>query len=449
MTPMVSIIVPVYNVENYLRRCIESVLSQEYKNFELLLMDDGSRDGSGKICDSYTYDPRVKVVHKKNSGVSDTRNQAAAMARGKYLQFLDSDDWLTKNSTRTLVEAAEEKDCDMVIADYYRVWGERVSQKGDIETDEIMAPSDFAEYMVENPADYYYGVVWNKLFKREIIEKYGLKMDPEISFCEDFLFNLQYIRCCRRICAVNVPVYYYVRRKGSLVSQNTNIPNLVKMKTSVFEYYRKFFKDVLPEEQYQKLLPQIYLFYVDAAKDDIVVPGPVPGSYRLGQERIQAKRELMETDDPVGNAYAAGKIAERLISEVARKYDLSSEEVMILYYADTFSDPGPKKDIAELTGLSRTGMMRVLLNLKLKKMMDTAEYRSEENEETEATDIAGDKGKMIRLVLMEEAYPVVKDLRRGFEIIGETMFDGFSDEEIREYRNLHERVRRNMTRILA
>ena len=127
-TPAVSIIIPVYNAENFLARCVDSVLGQEYTDFELLLIDDGSKDKSGAMCDAYAAsDSRVRVFHKENAGVSAARNQALSEARGTYIQFLDSDDWMTPDSTKLLVRAAEENDCDLVIADFYRVVGERVS----------------------------------------------------------------------------------------------------------------------------------------------------------------------------------------------------------------------------------------------------------------------------------------------------------------------------------
>ena len=132
-TPAVSIIIPVYNAENFLARCVDSVLGQEYTDFELLLIDDGSKDKSGAMCDAYAAsDSRVRVFHKENAGVSAARNQALSEARGTYIQFLDSDDWMTPDSTKLLVRAAEENDCDLVIADFYRVGRERVSRKGDI-----------------------------------------------------------------------------------------------------------------------------------------------------------------------------------------------------------------------------------------------------------------------------------------------------------------------------
>ena len=108
MTPTVSIIVPIYNAEKHLARCIDSILNQEYTDFELLLVNDGSTDSCGSICDSYAeQDSRIRVIHKENTGVSDSRNQAIDQARGTYLQFLDSDDWITPDATTLFVRAAE------------------------------------------------------------------------------------------------------------------------------------------------------------------------------------------------------------------------------------------------------------------------------------------------------------------------------------------------------
>ncbi|MBQ8851129.1 MAG: glycosyltransferase, partial [Oscillibacter sp.] len=220
MNPSVSIIVPVYNAEAALRRCIESILHQTCGDFELLLVDDGSTDSSGAICDEYAaQDTRIRVFHKENGGVSAARNLALDNAQGTYLQFLNSDDWVTPDATRLCLRTAREQNADLVISDFYRVVGDRVSVKGDIEETEVLSQSEYAEHMMANPADFYYCVLWNKLYRRDIVEAHHLRMNEEINWCEDFLFNLEYIRCARRCCALNVPLYYYVKTKGSLASQ--------------------------------------------------------------------------------------------------------------------------------------------------------------------------------------------------------------------------------------
>lgn len=145
------------------------------------------------------------------------------MAKGEYLQFIDSDDWITQDATARFVRMAQEYPCDMVIADFYRVIGERVSPKGAIEKEGLLDRDTYATQMMQKPADFYYGVLWNKFFKRSIIEKYQMKMDSSISWCEDFIFNLEYIRNIQSVYVMKVPVYYYVKTKGSLVSQGMSV----------------------------------------------------------------------------------------------------------------------------------------------------------------------------------------------------------------------------------
>ena len=151
----VSIIVPAYNAQKTIGRCIESILNQTYTDFELLVMDDGSKDETPEIIDRYAAkDARVIAVHKPNSGVSDTRNQALDRASGRYIQFLDADDWISPDATRLFVRAMEDNPtCDMVIADFYRVVGEKMSQKGDIEEEKLLTREEYADEMMRNPAE--------------------------------------------------------------------------------------------------------------------------------------------------------------------------------------------------------------------------------------------------------------------------------------------------------
>ena len=305
MRPMVSIIVPIYNAEQYLRRCVDSILNQEYTDFEVFLVNDGSTDSSGDICEEYgNKDTRVIVIQKENTGVSDSRNLALDRARGKYLQFLDSDDWITPDATRLFVRAAEEYGCDMVISDFYRVVGERLSPKGDIEEEGVLTREEFAAHMMENPADFYYGVLWNKLYRRDIVEEHKLRMDTDISWCEDFMFNLEYIRHARRFYALHTPIYYYVKTKGSLASQGMNLSKTIKMKLTVFTYYKDFYKNVLDEEEYEKNRLQVYRFLIDAAGDGMVAPTILPSSQKLGEERSSLYLEAVEGEGVLMNTGA-------------------------------------------------------------------------------------------------------------------------------------------------
>lgn len=145
--PKVSIIVPVYNSEKTLARCINSILKQKYQTTEIILVNDGSTDNSLTICEEYARkDPRVIVIDKKNTGVSDTRNTGISYASGEYIQFVDSDDWITENATGVLVDRMQQANCDMVISSFYRVVNGKTAEKGHIQTDIVMDKKEFISH---------------------------------------------------------------------------------------------------------------------------------------------------------------------------------------------------------------------------------------------------------------------------------------------------------------
>ena len=217
--PLVSVIVPVYNVAQYLPQCLASLREQTYQSLEVLLINDGSTDGSKEICRSYAeLDERFHLIDKPNSGVSDSRNRALDRAKGKYLQFVDADDFLAPDATEKLVHAAQSSGADLVISHFYRLLEDRAAPKGHIKGEKLLTRAEFAEEMVKAPANFYYGVLWNKLFRRSIVEAHHLRFDREVSWCEDFLFNLEYIQYTRLVAAIPQPLYYYRKRDTSLVN---------------------------------------------------------------------------------------------------------------------------------------------------------------------------------------------------------------------------------------
>lgn len=267
--PLVTLIIPIYNAERYLRRCLDSVAEQTFKDMEVLLMNDGSKDRSLEICREYEKkDSRFRVVDKKNTGVSDTRNLGMRMATGKYLQFMDSDDWLTPDASECLVTAAEEEQCDLVIADFYRVDGEHYIEKKHIKTEQVMSREEFAMEMADDPADFYYGVMWNKLYRRSIVEAHGLSCDASMNWCEDFLFNLHFIRHGSRFRALQKPIYYYMKRKGSLVATESLSVDAVRMKFELLESYKDLYQSMGLYEEHKL---KINAFVVAVAKDGGVV----------------------------------------------------------------------------------------------------------------------------------------------------------------------------------
>lgn len=444
MTPTVSIIVPVYNAGSYIRRCVDSIRGQEFTDFELLLVDDGSTDSSGAICDEYAaIDPRIRTVHRSNSGVSDARNTALALAKGTYLQFVDSDDWITSDATKLLVRAARENGCDLVIADFYRVAGGRVARKGDIDEETVLSRSEYAEHMTEAPADYYYGVLWNKLYRRDLVEQHRLRMNSEISWCEDFMFNLEYIRYAERFIAVKAPIYYYVKTKGSLVAQSSSIANTIRMKLAVFEYYNNFYKNVFDEEYYEKNRFRAYRFLVDAASDGIVPPAILPGSLKLGSERINVSADAVSGDGLILDDYRRRKLIERHLETAALKNDMTLPEMWLLLYLSQPHVLCTRKELSEFTTLPRRTLSQALQRLAARGLIHTEEKRQTVHSASRTSTV-----RLLDITLLPEAGSVLADLGTALQDFEHTQFLGFTEEEFQQYTHLSQRVRENIQHAL-
>lgn len=196
-TPKISVIVPVYNVEQYLPRCIDSILVQTFTDFELLLIDDGSTDNSGKICDEYAKkDNRIRVFHKENGGVSSARNLGLDNIRGEFVNFVDSDDWLEKDCFFILMEDKYIADltffgCNLQFTDGSKTTHSPTSFYS---SDKNRIEEQLGK-LKHNPQSFeYLGYTWNKLFKKEMIDRYRLLFVLNLTFREDELFTLSYSR---------------------------------------------------------------------------------------------------------------------------------------------------------------------------------------------------------------------------------------------------------------
>ena len=419
--PILSVIVPVYNAEEALRRCVDSILDQDWKDLELILVDDGSRDSSGDICDEYAKkDGRVRVIHKPNSGVSDSRNRALDMARGKYIQFADSDDWIAHDASAELLRTAEEHGCDMVISDFYRVVGKRVQQKGNIDEEGVFSREQYAEYMMEDPADFYYGVLWNKLYRRELIELHGLRMDPKVRWCEDFMFNLEYILHAETFCAVHKPLYYYVKTKGSLVSQSMSLPKLVRMKAAVFEYYQDFYKNVFSEEEYQKARLKVYSFLIDGAGDGF---SPVAGSRKLAANEEELCEELLSGDAMESVIYRQEKLLEELSATASMRYDVSLDEIKLLLMLSRLKDIYTRMELADMTGLGITGITRCLTTLSFKKLIRYKDQMPSDR------DYSFFGPHTLSIELLSASKPLMEELKKAEEAMEKIYTKDMTDEE--------------------
>ena len=442
MSPTVSIIVPVYQAERTLRRCVDSILHQEYSDFELLLIDDGSKDSSGSICDAYAAaDCRVRVVHRENGGVSAARNTALELAQGVYLQFLDSDDWITPDATKLLVRTAQSTRCDLVIADFYRVVGKRVSHKCGIAEDGVLSQEAFAAHMMENPADFYYGVLWNKLYRRSLIEQHHLRMDTGISWCEDFIFNLEYILHAETFAVLRAPIYYYVKTKGSLASQTASLSKNFRIKLRVFSYYNNFYKHVLDAKEYEKNRLQVYRFLLDAAGDGSVPPTILPGTKRLGDERSCVCPQAVAGEGVLSDIYRSRKLLDRCLEPVALQNDLSLAETRLLLALNYASQLGTRRELADFIGMSRR-----TFTLNLQKLAARGLIRYEISHGQAGT--APSKPQRLNISFLPPAQPLLSALAVALNDYDQVCFAGFTQEELVQYACLEEKVKENIRRFL-
>ena len=214
----ISIIMPVYNSEHYLKQAIDSVLSQTYQNFELILLDDGSTDASGSMCDAAAQqDQRISVVHKQNEGICRTRNLGIQLAKGDYLYFMDNDDTIDPNALSLLMDVAAKYDPDLILFGTELVsvkdGAVRSVRNRNLERRICSSFEQVGEYYPQLLAEDMLVCVWDKFYKAELIHKNGVFFDPFFTHGgEDFHFNLQLIRSVNRL--VNLPdvLYHYVIR---------------------------------------------------------------------------------------------------------------------------------------------------------------------------------------------------------------------------------------------
>ncbi len=219
---LLSVIVPVYQVEDYLARCLDSILTQSFSGFELILVDDGSTDRCPEIIAAYeAQDRRVVSVRKENGGVSSARNAGMKMARGRYLIFIDSDDYIAPGLFEAAVRAAEDGGAEQVVWRYRRVDEEREYEPAFSVEDETVDVEKMGLqrfYLKYWPLSTFGVEVCNKLFRRDIVEKNGLEfLQNREDLGEDLLFNAMYQMHVHRIVSMKEPFYFYFQRRESIM----------------------------------------------------------------------------------------------------------------------------------------------------------------------------------------------------------------------------------------
>lgn len=239
---MISIIVPIYKVEEYLERCIQSILKQTYNEYELILVDDGSPDNCGEICDRYAeIDNRIKVIHKPNGGLSDARNVGLEMAGGEYVVFVDSDDWLAPQYLEHLLDVAKKTGSDIVECDIIKTSNENEIAVCESEYGSKCYKTEEAlRLLVEDSVFHQY--VWNKIYTREVIGNISFEKGRTN---EDEFWTYQIFGRARKVARIDVPLYFYYQRESSIMGVGYNIKRLDGIEAKLRR--QEYIEDNFPE----------------------------------------------------------------------------------------------------------------------------------------------------------------------------------------------------------
>lgn len=264
----VSLIIPVYNTVKYLRRCLESAVSQTYENMEIICVDDGSTDGSEKIVDEFAArDRRVVVVHQVNRGESHARNTGLRIASGDYIGFMDCDDWIEPDMYETLVRALEEAEADMAIAGFYREFEEAGKSRITVQNEKPVDPKAFdgemlLRYLYERDSFRTFAYIWDKLYRREIVcgaFEGPIFFDESIKLGGDVLYLAECALRAKRAVYVDKTFYHYLQREDS----GCHMPDLERREDNIraYQIVRRKFEERQVEPFVLDLIKRILVYH--------------------------------------------------------------------------------------------------------------------------------------------------------------------------------------------
>lgn len=291
---IISIIVPIYNVEAYLERCIESLIGQSYSNLEIILVDDGSTDNSISICKKYaSQDPRIQIIHKENGGLASARNAGMKVATGEYVGFVDSDDWLALDACEILVSLIHQNRPDVIRFGYQKIEGRRIKGKYHLSYDSGLYVGGALQQIqldtisTESMLDYRQKRIlsaWAGIYRRRLLEENQIFFISEREILnEDYLFVLQSVQLAESVYISHAELYYYDTRPNSLTT--TYRVNMYEKKKKLFEKYCEvvFLKN-------PNVTARLRNFYIDCiyacVVNEIISTKPI-------KEAIQAIRVLL------------------------------------------------------------------------------------------------------------------------------------------------------------
>lgn len=246
---LVSVIVPIYNCEKYLNQCIQSLIEQTYKHLEIILINDESIDNSGNYCDNWqAKDNRIKVFHKKNKGVSSTRNYGLNNATGKYITFIDGDDWILNDTIEKMINHIDDVDCVYCGCKFYYTENNCVDYTL---PNQMISKDNFNNFYVELDRKFAFSSCCGKLYKKSILDKYNIRFEEGFAILEDGMFVQDYLKCCNKIRFLSETNYIYRQREGE---QTLNKKFNINEKDALNLKYKK-------EKQLRQILSNTNLLY--------------------------------------------------------------------------------------------------------------------------------------------------------------------------------------------
>lgn len=254
--PLVSIIVPVYNVEKYLRKCVDSIIRQTYRNIEIILIDDGSTDATAHILDEVGQtDERILMIHKEHEGVSRARNIGISRAKGGYIMFVDSDDYLDCKMVEKLLFAICEGECDMSVCGYFECLHYNRKKEHCFIPEDIYSTEKYLQYCLKTPLDSYFGGPICKLIKRSIFDSENVLYEDREILAEDFIFNAKLLRHINKIAAVHECLYYFRQYSENSLSKQKHlwIDAHRRGHQMIYEFHKLFRTRGLSEKYSQEL----------------------------------------------------------------------------------------------------------------------------------------------------------------------------------------------------
>jgi glycosyltransferase involved in cell wall biosynthesis len=258
--PKISVIVAAYNVEAYLRKCVDSILAQTYKNLEVILVDDGSPDLSGAICDEYVRkDARVKAIHKVNGGQSTARNVALDVAQGDYIGFIDGDDWIEHEMYQSLLDVSLKEDADIVQCGWYKVETDGAKEcPFTVHFKEVYTSKQGLDELIQSQGGHLNTSVCCKLFRRDIAQKF--RFSPVRAY-EDDEYIFKTVSEATRIVCIDTPYYNYLNREGSTMTATFNLNKiaLIIIQKNICELIRDCYPERFIETQKVLCSKQFYI----------------------------------------------------------------------------------------------------------------------------------------------------------------------------------------------